>query len=136
MRQFQATAKLVDYLSREPPNPVLVILAELGGAQLLKMVKVEMALEWGVKRIEKMVSEIISGCKAMNSSILPTPEMFSARGSYRCKNGREDAHLYFAGELNTASGTPFSGSVDLKVELPLPALRSFRFGLVVKAKIK
>jgi len=50
--------------------------------------------------------------------------------NFKPAKGREDAHLYFAGELNTASGTPFSGSVDLKVELPLPALRTPRHELL------
>ena len=50
--------------------------------------------------------------------------------NFKSAKGREDAHLYFAGELNRASGTPFSGSIDLKVELPLPALRTPRHELL------
>lgn len=50
--------------------------------------------------------------------------------NFKTAKGREDAHLYFAGEINRASGTPFSGSVDLKIELPLPALRSPRHELL------
>jgi hypothetical protein len=50
--------------------------------------------------------------------------------------GRKDANLYFAGELNRASGTPFSGSLDLKVELPLRALRTARHELLPTLDLK
>lgn len=50
--------------------------------------------------------------------------------------GRKDANLYFAGELNRASGTSFSGSLDLKVELPLPALRTSRHQLLPTLDLK
>ena len=50
--------------------------------------------------------------------------------NFKTAKGRDDAHLYFAGELNRASGTSFSGSVDLKIELPLPALRTPRHELL------
>jgi hypothetical protein len=50
--------------------------------------------------------------------------------------GRKDANLYFAGELNRASGTSFSGSLDMKVELPLPVLRTPRHQLLPTLDIK
>jgi hypothetical protein len=64
-------------------------------------------------------------------STQPTDRSGDSGGfNFKKAKGREDAHLYFAGELNRASGTPFSGSVDLKVELPLSALRTARHELL------
>ena len=37
----------------------------------------------------------------------------------KAAKGRDDANLYFAGDINLASGTDFTGSADLKIQIPV-----------------
>lgn len=37
----------------------------------------------------------------------------------KAAKGRDDANLYFAGDINRASGTDFTGAVDLKIQIPV-----------------
>ncbi len=78
-----------------------------------------------------VISMVTPGTSAGSAGSPPAARAQDAGGvNFKPAKGREDANLYFAGELNRASGTPFSGSVDLKVELPLPALRTPRHELL------
>jgi hypothetical protein len=81
---------------------------------------------------EALTAPIIKLVTPANTSSPQTATRACGSGSnFKKADGRDDAHLYFAGEINRASGTPFSGSVDLKFELPLPSLRSPRHQLIL-----
>jgi len=81
----------------------------------------------GMELKAPVISTVMPSTTTGSSGTPPATRAQDAGGvNFKAAKGREDAHLYFAGEINRASGTPFSGSVDLKIELPLSALRTPR----------